>query len=150
MYHYPINVHFEKDHYWSSCLDLPEAHSAGNTLEELLANAVEGISLALSIYVDQGRIIPRASAIRTGQHLVHLPALTLAKIALWNAMCQQRACVADLARWLGVSHTAASRLVDFSHHSKIERVEQALKKLGRRLEVSAVADDGFITCAAFA
>jgi len=150
MYHYPINVHVENAHYWSSCLDIPEAHSAGDTLNELLENAAEGIELALSIYVEQGRRIPAPSPVRQGQYEIRLPALTSAKIALWNTLCQQSACVADLARALGISHTAASRLVDFSHHSKIERVEDALKAFGRRLEVRDVPDYGLTTALAFA
>jgi len=150
MYHYPINIHAKNSHYWSSCLDIPEAHSAGDTLDELLGNAVEGIELALSIYVDQGRRIPAPSPVRQGQYEIRLPALTSAKIALWNALCQRGQCVADLARTLGVSHTAAGRLVDFSHQSKIERVEEALKALGRRLEVRDVPDYDVTASVAFA
>ncbi|KRV74507.1 type II toxin-antitoxin system HicB family antitoxin [Pseudomonas citronellolis] len=139
MVNYPINVHEENGHFWSSCKDLPEAHSAGDTLEELLANAVEGIQLALSIYVDQGRAIPAASAPKDGwQHVVYQPVQVVAKAVLWNAMVEQGLRVADLARLLGVSHPTASRLVDFEHNSKIEQVEAALKALGKRLEVISV------------
>lgn len=139
MYDYPIQVHRESDHYWSSCPDIPEAHSAGDTIEELLANAVEGLQLALTIYVDQNRSIPHASEPVAGQHVVHLPAQTVAKIELWNAMRAQGLRVADLARRLGLSHTVASRLVNFEHNSKIEQVEAALAALGMRLSVKAEA-----------
>gem|GEM_PF-463212 len=142
MFHYPVNVHFENGHYWSSCLDIPEAHSAGDTLDELLANAPEGIALALSIYVEQGRAIPLASPLKEGQRLIYLPALVCAKIALWNALCKKGWHVADLARLLEVSHPVARRLVDFAHHSKIGLVEKALHQLGRRLEVVDTVDDG--------
>lgn len=139
MVNYPINVHEENGHFWSSCKDLPEAHSAGDTLEELLANAVEGIQLALSIYVDQGRAIPVASTPKDGsRHVVYQPVQVVAKAVLWNAMVEQGLRVADLARLLGVSHPTASRLVDFEHNSKIEQVEAALKALGKRLEVISV------------
>lgn len=136
MVNYPITVHEENGHFWSSCKDLPEAHSAGDTIEELLANAEEGIRLALSIYVDQGREIPTASERENGwQHVVYQPIQVTAKAVLWNAMRGQGVRVADLARKLGVSHPTASRLVDFEHNSKIEQVENALKALGRRLVV---------------
>jgi len=39
----------------------------GDTLDELLANAVGDTELALSIYVDQGRRIPAPSRVRQGQ-----------------------------------------------------------------------------------
>ncbi|MFU6376405.1 type II toxin-antitoxin system HicB family antitoxin [Metapseudomonas otitidis] len=135
MVNYPISVHRENDHYWSSCPDLPEAHSAGDTLEELLANAVEGIQLAMSIYVDQGREIPAASKPEPGQHVIYQPIQFAAKAALWNAMREQGLRVADLARLLEVSHPVAARLVDFEHTSKIEQLEKALGVLGKRLTV---------------
>lgn len=136
MVNYPITVHEENGHFWSSCKDLPEAHSAGDTIEELLANAEEGIQLALSIYVDQGREIPAASNPENGwQHVVYQPIQVVAKAVLWNTMVHQGLRVADLARLLGVSHPTASRLVDFEHNSKIEQVEGALRALGKRLQV---------------
>lgn len=134
MYEYPIDAYQEAGSWWSKCPDIPEAHSAGDTLEELLENAVEGLTLALSIYVDQGRAIPLASPIGEKQHAIALPATVTAKIALWNAMTENKVRVADLARKLGLSHPVASRLVDFEHNSKIEQVESALKALGTSIK----------------
>lgn len=139
MYEYPITAHEEAGSFWSSCPDIPEAHSAGDSLEELLANALEGIALALTIYVDQSRPIPAASAPAEGQYVIAMPVQVVAKIALWNAMQEQGMRVADLARKLGVSHPVANRLVDFDHNSKIEQVENALAALGKRLAVTVEA-----------
>ncbi len=130
MYEYPINVHQENDHLWSSCPDIPEAHSAGDTREELLRNAVEGIELALSIYVDQRRAIPLPSVCTEDQEPISLPVTTCAKIVLWNTLCERGMTKADLASAIGLSHTVASRLVDFEHKSKIEQLEAALATLG--------------------
>ena len=138
MNRYPISVHKEKDHLWSSCPDIPEAHSAADTIEELLENAVEGITLAMSIYVDRGVAIPAPGMHEAGQHVVTLPVAVGAKAILWNEMCAQGMRIADLARTLELSHTPASRLVDFEHKSKIEQIEAALAALGRRLQISAV------------
>lgn len=138
MVNYPITVHEENGHFWSSCKDLPEAHSAGDTIEELLANAQEGIQLALSIYVDQGREIPAAREPEDEhQHVIYQPAQVVAKAALWNALVQQGLRVADLARRLGLSHPTASRLVDFEHNSKIEQLETALAALNSGIKVTA-------------
>lgn len=134
MYEYPIICREDVGSWWSSCPDIPEAHSAGDSLEELLANAVDGITLALSIYVDQGRVIPPASTPEEGQPTVQLPAQTVAKIVLWNAMREKGMRVADLARALGLSHPVTNRLVDFEHNSKIEQVENALKALGTSIK----------------
>lgn len=138
MYNYPITIHEEAGSFWSSCPDIPEAHSAGDSREELLANAVEGIKLALTIYVDQGRDIPSASVPAEGQSVVSLPAQTVAKIVLWNTMRARRMRVADLARTVGVSHPVANRLVDFDHNSKIEQIESALTALGAGILVQPI------------
>ncbi|MDD1966962.1 type II toxin-antitoxin system HicB family antitoxin [Pseudomonas putida] len=140
MYNFRVRAHEEAGTFWSECLDIPEAHSAGDSLEELLANVIDGITLALTIYVDQGRKIPQATQPENDQeHAIPLPVQAVAKIALWNEMCDRGMRVADLARKLGISHPVATRLVDFEHNSKIEQVESALAKLGKRLTVSVEA-----------
>lgn len=136
MYDYAISVTEEAGSFWSSCDDIPEAHSAGDTLEELLTHAAEGLEVALSIYVDQLRHIPKASPPKEGQHVIRLSALVVAKVELWNAMRDKGMRKADLCRLLGAAQTKVDRLVDFEHSSKIEQVESALAALGKRLVVS--------------
>ncbi|NTY92974.1 type II toxin-antitoxin system HicB family antitoxin [Pseudomonas putida] len=137
MYDYKIVVHEENDHFWSSCPNIPEAHSVGDSLDELLANAVDGLTLALSIYVDQKRAIPPAT--EAGDHIVRLSGVTVAKIELWNELVRSGKTRADLASMLGISPTAAGRLVDFEHTSKLESLEEALAKFGARLQVIPAA-----------
>ncbi|QQQ49738.1 hypothetical protein JJQ97_20715 [Pseudomonas syringae] len=139
MYDFRVRVHEEAGTFWSECLDIPEAHSVGDTREQLLANAVEGITLALTIYVEQGRKIPQATARLAGEsEPIPLPAQTVTKIVLWNEICDRGMRVADLARHLGISHPVASRLVDFEHNSKIEQIEAALKTLNRSISVQPI------------
>lgn len=133
MYDYKIVAHEENDHFWSSCPDIPEAHSVGDSLEELLANAIDGLTLALSIHVDQKRAIPPAT--EAGDHIVRLSGVTVAKIALWNELIATGKTRSNLAAMLGISATAAGRLVDFKHTSKLESLEEALAKFGVRLLV---------------
>lgn len=139
MFDYPVVVHESPDGCWVICPDLPEMHSAGDTPEQALAEAVEGVATALEIYIDQRRAIPLASAPKPGQPVVRLPALITAKAALWNAMTAQGLRKADLARLLDCSQPQIDRLLQMGHSSKIERVEQALQALGKRLGV--VVDD---------
>jgi antitoxin HicB len=121
------------------CRDLPELNSYGDDEGHALAEAVDAIESTLSIYVDQRRAIPSASAPEAGEHVVHLPAVTVAKIALWNAMIERGMRKADLCRLLGVHQAQGDRLVDFLHTSKMEQVEAALGALGKRLAVSVEA-----------
>lgn len=89
--------------------------------------------------MDRRQSIPLPSKGKAGQSIVRLPALTSAKIALWNTMLAQNVGKAELARRLGVNRVQVDRLVDLLHGSKIEAVEHALAILGQRLAVTVIA-----------
>jgi len=135
MYQYPLELHPEPTGVWLSCPDIPEMNAAGDTLPEAMAEALNGLESALSLYVEQRRPIPRASAPSDPTLVLHLPALTVAKIMLWNAMQDEGVSRAELARRMGCTRQVVDRLVDFIHTSKIEQVERALALLGRRLSL---------------
>ncbi len=121
------------------CRDLPELNSYGDNEEHAMSEAVDAIESTLSIYVDQRRPIPEASAPQPGERVVHLPAVTVAKIALWNTMMERGMRKADLCRLLNAKPVVVDRLVDFLHTSKMEQIEQALTALGKRLAVTIEA-----------
>ncbi|WP_444889321.1 type II toxin-antitoxin system HicB family antitoxin [Microbulbifer sp. DLAB2-AA] len=126
---------------WVVCPDVPELNSAGNTAEEALEQARDGLIRALSLYIDNRRPIPMPSEPEPDQPVIHLPALVAAKVALWNAMQEQGMRKADLARLLECSQAQVDRLLDLKHSSKLERIEYALGLLGKRLGV-VVMDNG--------
>ncbi|WP_031310670.1 type II toxin-antitoxin system HicB family antitoxin [Stutzerimonas stutzeri] len=138
MFNYPMNLHHEAGSVWISSDDVPELNSAGDSEAEALRDAVDGLESALSLYVDQCRPVPLASPAKPGQPVVRLPALTAAKVALWNAMCAKGVGKAEMARRLGVNRPQVNRLVDLLHRSKIEQVEHALAILGLRLQVAVI------------
>lgn len=135
MYQYPLELHTEPTGVWLSCPDIPEMNASGDTLGEAFAEALDGFESALSLYVEQRRKIPAASAASDPAMVLHLPALTVAKIMLWNAMLDEGVSRAELARRMGCTRQVVDRLVDFLHSSKIEQVERALGLLGRRLSL---------------
>lgn len=140
MYNYAIR--FEQDSAPGLavfCRDLPELNSYGDDKEHAISEAVDGIESTLSIYVDERRGIPRASPAQLGEEVIHLPAVTVAKIVLWNEMMDRDMRKADLCRLLGVAQTQGDRLVDFLHTSKMEQLENALAVLGKRLSISVEA-----------
>lgn len=112
------------------CRDLPQLNSFGENQAHALSEALDAIETTLSIYVDERKAIPTASLPEPGEYVVRLPAVTVAKITLWNAMMERGMRKADLRRLLGVHQVQGDRLVDFLHTSKIEQVEDALKHLG--------------------
>lgn len=121
------------------CRDLPELNSYGNDLYHAISQATDAIESTLSLYVDQRRAIPKATPAQDQEHVVHLPAVTVAKIVLWNTMMERDMRKADLCRKLGVHQAQGDRLVDFLHTSKMEQIENALFVLGKRLSLSVEA-----------
>lgn len=140
MFDYPVTIHEDENPGVAvTCDDLPEFNSAGDDVADALRESVDGIESALSIYVDQRRVIPEASNPKPGQHVVRLPAVTVAKIILWNEMMARDMRKADLCRLLGIAQTQGDRLVDFLHTSKMEAIENALAALGKRLAIAVEA-----------
>lgn len=121
------------------CRDLPLLNSYGDDREHAISEAVDAIETTLSIFVDQRLSIPKASPPEAGEEVIHLPAVTIAKIVLWNEMMERDMRKADLCRLLGVHQAQGDRLVDFLHTSKMEQLENALAALGKRLVVSVEA-----------
>jgi antitoxin HicB len=121
------------------CRDLPQLNSYGDDEAHAMAEAADAIESTLSIYVDERKAIPEATAAQPGEKVVYLPAVTVAKIVLWNTMIERDMRKADLRRLLGVHQVQGDRLVDFLHTSKMEQVEAALSALGKRLTVSVEA-----------
>jgi len=61
--------------------------------------------------------------------------LIVAKIYLANTMIEKRIQKTELAKRLGCHMQQVDRLLDLCHASKVERVEEALKVLGKGLEL---------------
>lgn len=140
MYDYPVTVHTDENPGVAlTCDAIPEFNAAGDDLAEALGESVDVMETALSIYVDQRRAVPRAPAPLDGQPVVRLPALTVAKIELWNTMVERGMRKADLCRLLGVTQSQGDRMVDFLHATKLEALEKALAALGKRLMVHTEA-----------
>ena len=136
-YIYPVRLDPDDGVYVVSFPDVPEALTQGETDEEALREGQDALVVALGGYVEEGRDIPASSPVAPGQRAVALPALIAAKLALYTAMREDGVTKVELARRLSVSEAVARRLVHPDHHSKIERVEDGLRALGRTLVVEA-------------
>lgn len=137
MFNYAVRLtHDLKTDSWEvSCRDLPLLHSVGDTVEEALAEAADGLVAAISLEMDACRPIPLASDAQQGEYIVSVPVLVAMKAALYNAMIETGTRKADLARQLGVNGPQVDRLLDVEHSSKVEKVELALAQLGRKARV---------------
>jgi antitoxin HicB len=96
---------------------------------------VDAITLVLQWHIDNRLPIPLASEKKRGEYWVNLPALDAAKIGLYEAMQVLRVRKSDLARKLGVHAPQVDRLLDLTHKSKLDQVEDALTVLGYRVNL---------------
>ena len=114
--------------------DVTGASTDGATEEEALANARDCLVAALIAHVTRRRSIPRPSPAR-GRPTVRLSPLVTAKLALYSAMLEQNLTNAALAERMSAPESDVERLLDLDRRSDHGRIEAALAKLGKRLEV---------------
>jgi antitoxin HicB len=133
---YPVIVERDGDGFMASFPDIPEALTSGRTQEEALDMAKDALETAFEFYFDDKRIVPLPSKLKAGQDFIELTASLTAKILLLNEMVAQKVRPTDLAKLLKTSPQEVNRLVDLKHQTKIDRIAEALRKLGKKLELS--------------
>ena len=134
---YPVNLRKDGKFILVTFPDIPEAITQGNNREHALAMAHEALESAMEFYFDDRRPIPAPSKPKRGQPVVELPPGITAKILLLNEMLRQKVKPAELARRLGTTPQEVNRLTNLRHATKIDRVDSALRALGKRLIVKA-------------
>ena len=92
--------------------DVPEAVTVGKTKTAVLDHAADALVVALSAYVDDGRPIPSPSRAKRGQPVVCVPPLAALKLAIHDAMTQQRITQTALAERLGIDGRQVRRILD--------------------------------------
>jgi antitoxin HicB len=114
--------------------DVPEAITQADGETKTAAMAQDALVTALSFYTDTGEKLPRPSPNR-GRPVAYVPALAAAKLALHDAMLAAGMSNVALARQLGTDEKTVRRLRDPLHHSRIDRVDAALRVLGKRMGI---------------
>lgn len=139
MWSYPAKLVEDTDGtYRVTFPDIPEAASVGSDKKQALLNGLNALESVVEIYFDEKREIPVPSKPKKGQPVVALPALVVSKVLLANEMIRQGVRKSELARRLDVYMPQVDRLLDPRHSSKLDAIEAAFHKLGKRLEVSIV------------
>ena len=124
--------------------DVPEAITGGSDRAETLQMAEAALAAALARYVHNGSPVPTPSEPVDDQELVPVPAAVAAKLALYTAMKEQGITKVELARRLGVSESAVRKLTNPDHRSHVSLVQEALRSVGRKLNVEVTAGQGVI------
>ncbi|MGC1460577.1 MAG: type II toxin-antitoxin system HicB family antitoxin [Terracidiphilus sp.] len=113
--------------------DIPEAITQGEDVEDALRHAADALETALDFYFEYRRPVPAPSKPKRGQRLVELPPSVSAKVLLLNEMLRQKVRPAELARRIGTTPQEVNRLTNIRHTTRIDRVDTALRALGKRL-----------------
>lgn len=134
---YPVNLRKDGKFILATFPDVPPAITQGNNRAHALKMAKEALELSMEFYFDDMRPVPMPSKPKRGQAVVELSPSVAAKVLLLNEMLRQRIRPIDLARRLGTSKQEVNRLTNLRHPTKIDRIDVALRALGKRLYVDA-------------
>lgn len=136
---YPIELVHEEDGTVSVYVpDVPGALSFGADEAEARVRIVDALeSMIGALMVTKEDIPPPSKAAR--RPTITVPALTVAKIGLYQAMREAGIGKAELARRLGLHPPQVDRILDPRHNSHLAAVEAALAVLGRELSVTVKA-----------
>ncbi|HEY3909206.1 MAG TPA: type II toxin-antitoxin system HicB family antitoxin [Stellaceae bacterium] len=142
-----------------TCPDLPEVTTFGEDQEDAMQRASDAIEEALAARIDHREDIPTPTVepqrtVKLGRRkirlslpappcepdrrMVRLPPLTKAKVELYRAMRADGVSKAELGRRLGWHGPQVDRLFDLNHRSTIEHLDQALRAIGKRLDLSVL------------
>ncbi len=130
---YPVNLRKDGKFILVNFPDIPEAITQGNNRVHALEMAREALELAMDFYFEDRRPVPAPSKPKRGQAVVELPPSVAAKVLLLNEMLRQKVRPAELARRIGTTPQEVNRLTNIRHTTRIDRVDTALRALGKRL-----------------
>jgi antitoxin HicB len=118
--------------------DLPDAISQADEDEDAIDIAEGCLQATIEGRLLYGKEIPKPSEPRPGEVPVSLPIETATKAALLNAVAASGSSRVALAKALHMDEKEMRRMLDPRHSSKLPRIEQVLKALGKQLRISLV------------
>lgn len=134
---YPAKITTDEEgRFFVQFLDIEEAISEGETLEEAVFNAQETLTLSLEGRIDEKMDIPLPSVIE-GENIHKIAPSAMVQTALLiRENRKNKLSMAEFARMLQTSWPAASKLENPHNSPTIKMIEKAASVLGKRLIVS--------------
>lgn len=115
-------------------LDVPNAVTQGETLEECEFNGAEVLTLVLEDRLEKGEPIPMPTpGVKDAHYLAPDPAAQSAVLLRWARGDRP---LSELARALDTSWPAVQRLEDPKHWPTLRQLDKAARALGKRLVLS--------------
>jgi antitoxin HicB len=115
--------------------EFPEAITQGEGLDDALREAEDCLEEAVANRIVTNLELPVPGVPQPGQRLVAVPSGTAVKAAFYTAIRELKLSKVQLAAQLGVDEREVRRLLDPYHPSKLNRIEELLRKLGKRIVV---------------
>jgi antitoxin HicB len=115
--------------------DFPEAISEGDSLEEANYNAIEVLDLTLKSRMEDNENIPLPHS-ESGANVHMIAPDVNIQAALLVKLNRGEKKFSDLARTLGTSWPAVSRLEDPKHWPSLRQLDKLAAALGKRLVLS--------------
>lgn len=137
MHGYPVKLRKDGEFILVTFPDIPEAITYGKNRAEALEMAKEALEVSMDFYFEDQRPVPMPSQPKRGQAIVELPLSVMAKVLLLNEMLRQKVRPIELARRIGTTKQEVNRLTDLKHATKIDRIDVALRALGKKLVLDA-------------
>jgi antitoxin HicB len=130
---YPYIVQAQDGGFFIQFVDLEEAFTEGETLEEAAFNAAEVLTGLLAYRLEKGESLPEPSP-ADGRPVASPNAAVQSALLLREARGDRP--LSDLARALETSWAAAQRLEDPKHWPSLKQLDRAARVLGKRLVLS--------------
>ncbi len=134
-YAYPARLKRHPDTILVTFSDLREAITEGKDRAEAFESAVDCLDVALLFRLKDGEDIPAPSKPKRGEVLIPASPQVAAKVAFVLAFRASGLTRVALAKRLGWAESEIRRLLDPNHATKLDRIDVALRALGRRLVV---------------
>jgi antitoxin HicB len=100
--------------------------------------ASEALEVALTFYTEKWADLPEPGRLKRGMRMVRVPALSEAKFRLYSALRAAGIRKIELARRMKCSPSQVDRLLDITHHSKLDQIEAAFAAMGKRLAIEVL------------
>lgn len=118
--------------------DFAEARTAGRDERQAIEAAHDCLREALAGRIRDGEEIPEPSPMKADWHLISAPVEISLKVALRDAFGRAGLSKVELAERMDLNENEVRRILDPTHHTKLNRLERAARELGLQLRVVAV------------
>ena len=136
-FQYPVKIILDENgRYFVQFLDIDEAITEGETLEEAIFNAQEVLTLSLEGRLDEKIDVPLPSVIEGKDIHQVAPSAMVQTALLIHESRKNRLTMAEFARMLQTSWPAASKLENPHNSPSLKMIEKAALTLGKRLILS--------------